>query len=403
MQIFKDHKALFIWFFIAIAGTFYGHYSPKHGNFTNSKNQKDTLIHFTFSAEQHQNLSNIFTNLNKRQGFNGAVLVGQNDSIFYSEAFGYANYANKDSLNLQSSFQLASVSKQFTAVAILQLYEKGKLDLKDSIQRFFPDFPYKNITIHQLLVHRSGLPNYHYFLQHIPTTTDTIISNIDVVNEMINKKPKAYYFPNRRYHYSNTGYAILAAIVEKVSRTSFQDYLKQNIFSPLKMHNSFAYRGIDNQKLQCKTKGYLRRWRLAEDNYLDGVLGDKGIYCSAEDLFKWDQGLYKNIIINPDTLSLAFKAMGKPSYFKSNYGYGWRMFSWGSDTTKVLFHAGWWHGYKTLLLRIPEDKTSIIVLKNRSSGPMPSTKSLLNLLYPEKIENSDSVKQDSIKLVSTLM
>jgi len=403
VQVFKENKALVIWFLLASLVSIIGYYSPINANFSSNEIQQDTLIHFTFKAEQRQKLNDLFTNLNKHQDFNGVVLVGQSDSIFYSGAFGHANYAIGDSLSLQSSFQLASVSKQFTAVAILQLYEKELLDLHDTIQCFFPNFPYKNITIHQLLVHRGGLANYHYFFQHIPTTADTIISNLDVVNEMIEKKPEAYYSPNKRYHYSNTGYAILAAIVEKVSGKSFQDYIKENIFKPLNMQNSFAYRGSDDENIENKTIGYLHHWRKAEDNYLDGVLGDKGIYCSAEDLFKWDQGLYNNIIINFDTLNLAFHPMGKPSFFKANYGYGWRMLNWGNDTTKVLFHAGWWHGYKTLLLRIPKDKTSIIILNNRSSGAMTRTKTLLNLLYPQQTEKKDSVKQDSISLVSSLM
>jgi len=254
------------------------------------------------------------------------------------------------------------VSKQFTAVAILQLYQKGLLSLTDTIQTFYPKFPYKGITVHQLLTHRSGLPNYHYFFQHIPTTFDTVIDNQDVVKEMIDKFPEAYYRPNQRYHYSNTGYALLAAIVEKVSGISYANYLHKYIFSPLEMNSSFSHVELKTKTNIKTTTGYLYRWRLAEDNYLDGVLGDKGVYCSAADLFKWDQGLYSNKIIHSDTLAIAFEPLGKPSYFKSNYGYGWRMFNWKSDSTKVLFHSGWWHGYKTLLMRIEKDSTTIIVL-----------------------------------------
>lgn len=373
----------------------WGFYTPYKTN-SIADNINDTVLYFNYTKNQKNELEAKFKLLNCKNGFNGAVLVGQKDSIFYQGIYGYANFTSRDSLNNNSSFQLASVSKQFTAVAVLQLYEKGLLNLNDSIQRFIPDFPYKGITIHQLLTHRSGLPNYHYFLQHIPTTSDTIISNMDLVDEMIENHPKTYYPPNRRYHYSNTGYALLAAIVEIISEEPFNDYVQNHIFKPLDMNNSFAYRGKCTKVFKNKTIGYLKRRKPAEDNYLDGVLGDKGIYCSAEDLFKWDQGLYKNIIINADTLKHAFEPMGKPHYFKSNYGYGWRMFNW-DDSTKILFHAGWWHGYRSLLLRIPRDTATIIVLKNRSSGPQISTKSLLNILYPKIQADSSKILQDSIQ------
>ncbi len=400
MQAFKENKTLFILFLVATITAIYGFYTPNKSNSENTLAEvNDTIIFFNYSAEQKANLINYFSALSQKSSFNGAILVGQKDSVFYEKSYGYADFSTRDSLKPQSSFQLASVSKQFTAIAILQLYEKGKLNLEDTIQRFFPEFPYKNITVHQLLVHRSGLPNYHYFLQHIPTTLDTTISNADIINEMIEKHPEAYYSPNRRYHYSNTGYAVLAAVVEKVSGMSYEEYVEKEIFIPLAMNNSFAYRGKHQGEIKNKTTGYLRRWRLAEDNYLDGVLGDKGIYCSAQDLFKWDQGLYKNIILNPDTAKLAFAPMGKPIHFKSNYGYGWRMFNWGSDTTKILFHAGWWHGYKSLLIRIPKDTTTIIVLKNRSNSSQVSTKSLLNIFYPENNQKLDSVKLDSTEQV----
>lgn len=359
--------------------------------------EPDTLIHFSFSEGQKVSLGKKFDNLHKYQKFNGAVIVGQKDSVFYADTFGFSNYQLKDSISLHSSFQLASVSKQFTAVAILQLYQKGLLKLNDTIQQFFPEFPYKNITIHQLLVHRSGLPNYHYFMQHIPTTYDTLIGNQDIVNEMIDKFPDTYYRPNRRYHYSNTGYALLAAIVEKVSGLKFEDYLDENIFEPLQMNNSFAYRGKFSKVKKLKTQGYLYRWRKAEDNYLDGVLGDKGVYCSVLDLFKWDQGLYAGKIINADTLNLAFKPMGKPKYFNSNYGYGWRMYHWGADSVKVIFHGGWWHGYRNLLMRIPQDSVTVVVLKNRSRGAKVSTRSIMQILYPQPIVSSDSIHSDSIQ------
>ncbi len=357
--------------------------------------QDTDTVHFSFNTEQWQSLDDLSENYAKKKGFNGVVLVGQKDSVFFTHVNGLAKRNTHDSLTIHSSFQLASVSKQFTAVAILQLYAQGKLNLSDSLQTFFPDFPYEGITVHHLLVHRSGLPNYHYFLQHIPTTYDTLLSNTDLVRELVEKKPAKYFSPNRRFQYSNTGYALLAAIVEKVSGLSFTDYMQRNVFDPLSMENTFIYRA-DAKDYPPMVTGYLTWRKEAEDNYLDGVLGDKGVYSSAYDLFLWDQALYKGSILPVDTLALAFQAMGKPLSAHSNYGYGWRMFYWGVDSLKVDYHYGWWHGFRSMLLRIPEDTTTVVLLKNSSKGAMMKAGTVLQILYPQ----NDTVQQE---LDSTLV
>ncbi len=354
-------------------------------------NSQKSEFSFTFTDTQYKKIDNYFDKLCKC-GFNGVVLIGQRDSIFYFREFGYANYALRDTLTPQSAFQLASISKQFTAVSVLQLYERGMLNLTDSIDKYFPDFAYKGVTIHQLLVHRSGLPNYHYFMDHMAFNNDTSINNNFLIKQLSTGNIGRYFNPDRRFQYSNTGYAVLASIVEKVSGMSFTDYLNKNIFEPLNMSSAFTYTGKGCNNIP-NTVGYAYRWRPADDNVLDRVLGDKGIYCSATDLFKWDQGLYKGIILNPDTLALAFEPMGKAKHQNPNYGYGWRLFNYGADTTKISFHAGWWHGFKNLIIRVPSDKTTAIILKNRVSGANPSTRTILNLLYPVAV--ADSLSADT--------
>ncbi len=345
--------------------------------------------YFTYSTHQLEQVDSLFCRLFRYNVFNGSVLIGQKDSVFYKRNFGYANLKQKTPLTDSSIFQLSSVSKQFTAVAILQLYERNLLNLTDTVDKFIPNFPYKGITIHMLLTHRSGLPNYHYFLQHIPTYYDTIVFNYQLIDEMVTKQPQKYYRPNRRYQYSNTGYALLASIVEKVAGCSFDKYIHKNIFKPLGMSHSYTFLSPHRTADSNLTTGYLTRRKISEDNYLDGVLGDKGIYCSPIDLFKWDQGLYNNIIIQDSTLQKAFKPMGKPKYFPNNYGYGWRMFH-TKDSVKILYHAGWWHGYKSLIMRIPSDTATIIILKNESSRTMVNQKKMLEILYPK---NKDRIKK----------
>lgn len=385
MQFLKENKWFIALFVATLLLTFFFRNKADvnlKANSYISKNQENTKKWvFTYTNHQINEIDHFFSSLHKNNLFSGNVLIGQKDSIQYFRCFGYANREFKDTLTEHSVFQLASVSKQFTALAILQLYQQRLLDLNDSVQKFIPKFPYKNISIHQLLTHRSGLPNYHYFFQHIATCYDTLISNNQLIEEMINKQPEVYYLPNRRYHYSNTGYAVLATIVEQVANCSFSDYLEKNIFRPLKMKDTYTFLSKKKQLDSNLTVGYLGRRKMAEDNYLDGVLGDKGIYSNVLDLFKWDQGLYKNTILADSVLQIAFQAMGKPKHFQSNYGYGWRMFNY-TDSLKILFHAGWWHGYKSLIIRVPKDSTSIIVLKNESNGVQIGTKELLKILYP---------------------
>jgi CubicO group peptidase (beta-lactamase class C family) len=388
-----NNKTLRLLQVVVVAILLTGCLSPNSKSSSGSEVNSDSLF-FSFSKEQQSDLEGYFDKFVKYYGFNGVFLVGQRDSVFYAGSNGYANYKNRDSLNLNSAFQLASVSKQFTAVAVLKLYQEGKLLLTDSIQKHIEGFPYKNITIHQLLIHRSGVPNYHYFFQHIPTTADTLLTNQMVLNEIQLKQPGIYYQPNRKFQYSNSGYAILASIVENVSGMSFSDYLRDEIFEPLGMEDSFAYRADANELYPEHVTGYLRRWRLSEDNYLDGVLGDKGVYSSAHDLFIWDQSLYKGTIVHPDTINLAFMPMGRPQEARVNYGYGWRMYYYGNDSIKVNFHFGWWHGFRSLIMRIPHDSTTVIALKNQSSGKMMNTRSIMKILYPA----ADTVAVDSLPI-----
>lgn len=320
----------------------------------------------TFTKEQIAAIDSIVERKCRSGNFSGVVLIGQKDSVLYERACGYANIKECLPNTDTTTFQLASVSKQFTAVAILQLYERGKLRLTDSVAKYLPGFPYPDITIHQLLIHRSGLPNYHYLCDRKKMLDDPYFSNQQIVAELIEANAGRYFLPNRRFQYSNTGYAVLAAVVEAVSGLKFEVYLQRNIFEPLQMSHTFTYRAMQSVTYPPRATGYVRRRTPADDNYLDHFLGDKGIYSTANDLMKWDQGLYSGKIINADTLQLAFQPMGRRIRFGTNYGYGWRITTY-ADTIPIQFHSGWWHGFKTMLVRVPQDTATIVVLRNSSS------------------------------------
>ena len=335
----------------------------------------------TFTDEQLAGIDNIVQGKIRSGDFSGVILIGQKNSIIYEQAYGLANIADSVPITDTTAFQLASVSKQFTAVAILQLYERGKLQLNDCVADYLPGFPYPDITIHQLLVHRSGLPNYHYLCDRKPMLNDPYFSNQQIVADLIEANAGRYFRPGRQFQYSNTGYAVLAAVVEAVSGLKFENYLENNIFKPLGMTHTFTYRAMACVNYPPRAIGYVSRRTPADDNYLDHFLGDKGIYSTATDLFRWDQGLYSGKIINPDTLQLAFQPMGRRIRFGTNYGYGWRLTTY-ADSLPIQFHSGWWHGFKTMLVRVPHDTTTIVVLRNGSnrSGGISMTQ-LLDILY----------------------
>jgi CubicO group peptidase (beta-lactamase class C family) len=337
---------------------------------TAKPNETSNLINFTLD-DSYYILRDInatektkkIEELLQKKYFNGCILVAQEGQILYKNAFGFANFRQKKQLDINTNFQLASVSKQFTAVAVMMMKEQGKLDYDDNVNKFYPEFPYKNITIRMLLTHRSGLSEYMWFCDHI-TDRRTPINNQDLIKLIIDKRPGINFNPDRRHDYSNTGYAILAAIVEKLTNTTFPEFMKKNVFAPLGMNNTFIFTfgSLDN-KPNIAT-GHLSNWFPSGHDYLDGVTGDKGVYSCVDDLFKWDQGLYAGKIVSLTTLEEAYTPANKEFKGKRNYGFGWRT-NIQDDDSKVVFHAGLWHGFCPYFARRPCDKSTIIVLSNK--------------------------------------
>ena len=256
------------------------------------------------------------------------------------------------------------------------LKQQDKLSYDDSIQTYFPQFPYKGITIRLLMIHKSGLPEYFYFADRLWEDRNTPISNKDVIDLMIEHQPQRYYLPDRKYNYINTNYCILAAIIEKISGDSFEQFMKKEVFEPLEMHNTFIYsKGRSTKEKNCAV-GYTRRRRVAEDTYLNGVVGDKGIYTTAEDLLKFDQALYKGYPVETKILEEAFKPAHKRLYIHDNYGFGWRINAQDS-TNKIVYHTGWWKGFRSWYIRELGAKKTIIVLSNMSNRSVFGTRELL--------------------------
>jgi CubicO group peptidase (beta-lactamase class C family) len=265
-------------------------------------------------------------------------------------------------------------------MAIMMLQEQGKIDYDDSVQQYLPAFPYRGITIRQLLTHRSGLSNYTYFCDKLWPNRKMPLTNTDVVNLMAVHQPKAYYPPNTHFDYSNTGYCLLAAIVAKVSGLPFADFLQKYIFKPLQMKDTFTFSNIIVAETGKVATGHTRYRQKRTTDYLDTVLGDKGVYSTVEDLYKWDQALYTQKLVKHTTLAEAFTGSWQGKNLKEDYGFGWRIRPIINGDTAV-YHGGLWHGFNTYLLRNPKDHSAIIVLSNLPNGSLQHLKQVQQILY----------------------
>lgn len=299
-----------------------------------------------------------------RAGFNGSMLVAKKGVVIFEQYHGLESFRNRNSAIVDSSsFQLASVSKTFTAMGVLWLMEKGKLNLQDSVQKYYPEFPYKGITLQMLLSHRSGLPNYLYFCDSIWPDKDKFLTNDDVIQLMIRHKPRIQHTPGTHFQYCNTNYMLLGSIIEKVSGQKYADFMQQTFFGPLGMNNTFVYAPASAMRLH-QTISHKYNGQQEPDTYFDGVVGDKGIYSTARDMLKWDQALYTGGLFTPETIKAAYTPYSHEKPGIRNYGLGWRLMVY-PDSSEIVYHNGWWHGNNTVFNRIIKDTSTIIILGNK--------------------------------------
>lgn len=296
-------------------------------------------------------------------GFNGSVLVGYKGQILYERYLGVANRATGLPLSRSTASQLASTSKPFTAVAVLWLAQQGYLKLDAEVNTILKDFPYEGITVRMLLNHRSGLQNYTSMGLNYWRRNDKIMYNEDLLQMYKKHKPRLRRTPGTKFEYCNTNYAFLARIVEEVSQMSFARFMKTFIFEPLGMKNTFVYDPLDNMPTN-RAISYKANWAIDGDMFADGVYGDKGIYSTVQDMYKWDQSFYQHILLKPSMLQQSYQAYSPDMGTNRNYGLGWRMLNSQSDN-KIIFHNGWWHGNNTVFYRFIKDNFTIIVLGNR--------------------------------------
>lgn len=307
--------------------------------------------------------------LHRKYGFNGNVLVAKKGKILYQNAIGWADYLHRDSLKINSVFELASVSKPFTATAILMLKDDGKLRLEQDVREFYPNFPYKGITIRMLLTHRSGMMNYVYFTDGIWKEKRKGMSNTDVMNLIAQYKPSPYNKPDKSFHYNNSNYMVLGAIIEKVTGKPYAEFMKERIFKPCGMKRTAVYSKVVYDKIPVDVVGHDRIWRRSvAQNFLDGPVGDKGIYSTVQDLYLFDRAMRRGKLLKKQSLDSAYAPHNEMVRGHFNYGYGWRMFQ--AKDQKVVYHTGWWHGFRHIYLRDIKNDITIVLLSNITNGSL---------------------------------
>ena len=312
--------------------------------------------------------------LHKKSAFNGNVLVAKKGKILYEGSFGWANHLTRDSLKLDSKFELASVSKTMTGTAIMQLWEEGKIKLDQDVRDFFPNFPYQGVTIRLLLTHRSGMMNYVYFVdglyrsQHLDQKKG--ISNKQVMDLIAQYKPAPFNKPNARFLYNNSNFMVLGAIIEKVTGVPYAQYMQEHVFKPAGMTHTAVYSKAVYDKIPVDVVGHDRNsWKYSvAQNFLDGPVGDKGIYSTIGDLYLFDQALKAGRLIKPSTQDSAYTAHDPLLRGHFSYGYGWRLFE--APNQKVVYHTGWWHGFRHIFLRDMKNDVTIILLGNLVNGSL---------------------------------
>ena len=294
----------------------------------------------------------------KRNKISGSVIVAYRDQILYEEDFGYKNPITKAPMEPNMSYQLASVSKQYTAAAVLKLYEERRLDIDQSVSTYLPGFKFEKVTIRDLLKHRSGLWNYMYLTEQY-WNKDIAPNNLEVV-DLINANAPRLNFPAGRYFsYSNTGYVVLGAIVEQITQLSLGEFIEDEFLLPLCLDETFVDKHDRNKNVILDGyQSYRRSFIELPEGFHNNAIGDKGIYASAKDLFVWFRDLKNGEIVNEDNIDLMF---GRNENGKNKrYGMGFRLEHKNGE--EVIFHNGLWDGFRNGLEYHPKDDLVVIVM-----------------------------------------
>jgi len=348
-------------------------------------------------------LDTFITELAARGKFNGNILVAAQGEVIYEKSIGLRSTLPGDSLDLDSQFRLASASKPFTALAIMQLEEAGLIDYEDPVEKYIPEWPYRGATIRNLLNHTSGIPDYreitdrHWKPELRMDNANRIVENSDQLIDLFTEyRPEPYFEPGSEYGYSDTGYLLLALILERVSGVPYHRYMRDNVFVPAGMRNTYAVSPLREDPLTNRVHGM----RLALDGpglisadfrYVDALEGSSGIYSTLRDLYRWDRALYTDQVVSRSSLREAFAPAVLTDGRPTRYGFGWFL---GEGT---LSHDGYAAGFGVWIYRELDRENTVIMLTTGSMYLWAGVnQGVLRIL---RGENPDLPKRDGMRMV----
>jgi CubicO group peptidase (beta-lactamase class C family) len=350
------------------------------------------ILNISFSVVAQINFTAIDSLLkdgNAKHVFSGIVLIAKENNILFEKSYGYADFKTNKPFTKNTTFQIASVSKQFTAFAIMQLAAKKRLGYLDKVNKFIPNFPYSNITIQHLLHHTSGLPNFWDTIR--PFLNQNISNgNKEMLLYLIDKKLPLQFEPGSKWQYADIGYDLLALIIENISGISYKKYLNRNVIKPSALKNTKALMVTDIRKIKDENLAYGHSW-LKDSNYyeyahllpkndfvfyLGNFYGDGSVTSSAKDLLKWSTVLASYALLDSIKMSKAFFPMrdnndsiiytSSTNKLMPTYGYGWGIAN-QANVGKMYYHSGGHPGFTSYFLRCPDKRLTFIFLCNISN------------------------------------
>lgn len=323
-----------------------------------------TRLSKNYKREKTESIDEFYNEVWKKDDLSGGFLVAKNGQILYETYGGLANRKTKEKIDLHTPLQLASVSKVLTASVILKLIDYGRLDLDQKVNTILPEFPYDMITIRMLLNHRSGLPNYAYFADDRKIWNRSMMNNQDILDLLAKHKFGLYFRPDKKFGYCNTNYAMLALVIEKITKMNYRDAMKEIIFEPLGMNDTYVFDYKKHKK--TASLSYKGNNVLYKYDFLDNVYGDKNIYSTPRDMLKFDLATYSDRFLNQELAEQVFKGYSYEQRGIKNYGLGIRLNEWKTGE-KLFYHNGWWHGNTSSYVTLKQDTVTIIALSNKFS------------------------------------
>lgn len=362
--------------------------------------------------EKKEKLDSLFNLLHKNDRFNGSILIAENGIPIFVKSLGFSNIENQELLTNNSIYKLNSISKQFTAMAIIILKNKQQISLNDNLSKYIPELKfYKNVTIKNLLNHTHGIPEYNILFEEKWDKTK-IATNKDIIKLYKKHKPKKLFNAGDKFIYGSIGYELLAIIIERVSKKSYDTFLTENIFKPLEMNNTFNYHRFQDKSIKKNIaigyvyKDSLQRYerpellsKNSEVIWSNGIYGSGNIHTTITDMLKWDKALYNENFVSNKDLDLLFKPTQLNDGSQVNYGFGWWIIE-KEEIGKIVYHAGNSNGFETHFERHLDSKNTIIVLQN-FDATTPAIDAIDAVLYNQPLDFI--VSQTEIKLPESLL